>query len=202
MNKVLLVSALFLALVTVGAPPQAFGGIITYNGGNSWTVTGFEKTGTHPYTQNGTGLLHDATGPVTLSQGINLGYNNLAASQGVFVSSTAAHFTDYYQPQGIEYVVSGSPIWSGIFAGTASQTQDPGKIGASANGASGLPTTAWVDNTGLTVGDKVNGTFTWSNANGASPVLSFTAVPEPSTFAFMGLGVAGMLSFGLRRRKQ
>jgi len=153
---------------------QTFGGDLTYNSGANflWELTG--------NTTADRGVNYDAvdvSGTLTFSGSTGL---NLTFNSGSTVS-WADSFWSSNQQWKIFSATNQSIIGSGNFVVT---------------------TNSWADAAGVLFPTiRPDGSFTLSS-DANNIYLEYTAVPEPSTYALLGMAAAGLAGYGLRRRQR
>ena len=161
-------------------------GAITYESGtNTWTISGFEKSGIGSYVFSGTGMA--GPGPhVRVGNGVSINWQSFG---GFHYYNGTSEFTDYYHPDTTSWTVTGA-TWTN--AGTNAD-------GTYYEGLTSLGALL----TPISDGTILNGTFSWESSTGGAgtgKLLYQASVPEPS-----GLVLIGIVSIGnvlICRRKK
>jgi len=204
-------------------------GTVSLNGGSLSVGSGVSLSNTLSLTNGiigGTGAYTDTLSAVTIGEGVTVSPGDLATSgstgaltfgNGLVLASGGTYQLDFSDVTGTAGTGWDKIIVTGILSITATssdqftisissgdatnfdQTQYyQWLIASTSGGITGFDAAAFaIDVTGLS--DYV-GTFSVSSSDG-NLYLNFTPVPEPSTYALMGLGLAGLLVARMRRRR-
>ncbi len=165
-------------------------GTISYDSlANSWTFSGFEKTGTGAWVNSGTGGINGAGG--TVFGGGSASINTFNGGQWV---RRGAELADFYFPV-TETITVENVIWSNAIASQQANLGD----GVLFFGVQGTHTWA-----GAPVdGTILNGTFSYASGSVNGNVIydfnATSAVPIPAAAWLFGSGLIGLI--GLARRK-
>ncbi len=179
---------LFLGLVLIASATTARADFMHYDSGTgTWSVTNWG-----PFTNSGSGAFAPSTfsgytslGGVGMMRNDNLG--------GWWIGEIdISTFSSFYAPDTYTITVTGA-TWGGIVAYFSTYAAGSNFYAASDNPGD------IIDATGLSIGDSINGVFSWSG-DFSNMQLNYTAlIPEPATSGLIGLAVFGLAFF--RRRK-
>ncbi|MCA9061655.1 MAG: hypothetical protein KDA96_01270 [Planctomycetaceae bacterium] len=187
-----------MAVICLGGT-RGEAGLIQYDGGGYWTITGFEQTGVDDYTSTGAGVWKEAGGPLQSGYAA-LGWHTTsenASRQGGWIGAkvgSQAVFTDYYFPVGTSFTILGATWDATVLDYDQSR----------ANGLFGVDN-AFIVTAPLTNGQALNGIFTITGTVDApelgffdfSPAPIASAVPEPGAMIVLticcGIGLTGRL---------
>jgi len=182
-----------------------FGGTLTLN--DNLTVTTFTD-GTFNGVISGTGSILKTTAANLLTfSGANTFSGDLTLNTGAFtLTETTGALTFYIKANGVTNQVNGTTTGAVAFNGTFNLNFDNAAL---ANGNSwtlvSLASTAETYGTNFALTGFTQNNNIWTNLSGfsfneATGILSYSAVPEPSTFALLG-GLATLLFASARRRR-
>lgn len=179
----------FLATLVV-LPATSMAALLNYDSGsNTWGVTDWGTFGSPgagafaPSTFTG----YTSTNGVAMLRNDNL--------SGWWIGDVqVSTFSSFYAGDDLSIDVTGA-TWGGIVDYFTTQAAGSNFYAAMNNSGD------MIDLTGLSIGDSVNGTFSWSgsvNNIELNYVAAPSSIPEPSTFAILGIGLLGL---ALRRKR-
>jgi hypothetical protein len=184
---------MLILLVSLSAFPSAsVAALINYDSGaNTWGVADWG-----PYPSSGSGAFAPSsfTG-YTSTNGVAMLRND--NQNGWWIGDVqVSTYSSFYAPDSLLLTVTGA-TWGGIVDYFTSQSTGSNFYAAMDNSVD------MIDATGLSIGDLINGDFSWSG-NVANIQLNYSAnavnaaIPVPATMALFGLGLVGL---GWSRRK-
>ena len=181
-----------LLLITLALPVSVLAGTISYDSfANSWTFSGFEKTGLGNWVNNGSIELGGAGG--TVFGGGSASINTFSGGQWV---RRGFDLADYYFPV-TETITVENVIWSNTIDFQAADLGD----GILFFGAQGVHN--WAD--APADGTILNGTFSYAQGSVDGDVIyefdpTVAAVPVPAAVWLFGTALIGLLGFGKRNK--
>lgn len=171
--------------------PASMAGLIEYNSGSDeWSVTDwgvFDSVGSGEFAPN------SFTG-YTSTNGVAMLRND--DSTGWWIGDIqVSTYSSFFAGDELSISVTGA-TWGGIVDYFTTQSSGSNFYAAMNNSVD------MIDLTGLSIGDSINGEFSWSGSVNNIQLnysAANTSVPEPASLVLLGLGLAGI---GLSRKKK